>query len=352
MLGLAKATGSAAVAQNVRRFCLGLRYFSPALNYHMDSPNNKTNMEWEFTKPNKEGIITPHAMHEESLDLRLACNNTIQPSSFILMKQQLFPTTFQKSLIATHISSRGHFSTMSRRPPPTSKVENAKVDVDFKSDATAAQEVTPHIKTKRLDKTARHIMQILEKEAVQSVKAERVIPDIKPGYIIELKVEVPENKRRVSTLKGIVIAKRNAGLSTTFRIRRLVAGIGVESVFPLYSPNIKQIKVLDKKRVRRAKLYYLREKMGSSVVKFVEVCVLRRSQKPSTKTVWHENIFVALTTITAVKPTNRKQSGQRYLDWLPLIEDCIIRSAQDIHGEAALYLTPFCQVEGYVTKKQ
>ncbi|XVF54559.1 hypothetical protein PTKIN_Ptkin05aG0190700 [Pterospermum kingtungense] len=126
-------------------------------------------------------------------------------------------------------------------------------------------DVPPRIKFKRLDKTARHIMQesILDKEAVQEVKAQREIPDIKPGNVVQLKVEVPENKRRLSTIKGIVIARRNAGLNTTFRIRRMVAGVGVESLFPLYSPNIKEIKVLDKKKVRRAKLYYLRNKMNA-----------------------------------------------------------------------------------------
>lgn len=123
-------------------------------------------------------------------------------------------------------------------------------------------DASPRIKFKRLDKTARHIMQILDKEAVEEVKGQREIPDIKPGYIIQLKLEVPENKRRITTIKGIVIARRNAGLNSTFRIRRLVAGIGVESLLPLYSPNIKEIKVLDKKKVRRAKLYYLREKMN------------------------------------------------------------------------------------------
>ncbi|GMJ05831.1 hypothetical protein HRI_004252300 [Hibiscus trionum] len=125
--------------------------------------------------------------------------------------------------------------------------------------------VPTRIKFKRLDKTARNIMQesILDKEAVEEVKGRREIPDIKPGYIVQLKVEVPENKRRVSTIKGIVIARRNAGLNTTFRIRRMVAGVGVESLFPLYSPNIKEIKVLDKKKVRRAKLYYLRNKMNA-----------------------------------------------------------------------------------------
>ncbi|KAG0459222.1 hypothetical protein HPP92_022350 [Vanilla planifolia] len=85
----------------------------------------------------------------------------------------------------------------------------------------------PHVKFKRLDKTAKHIMNILDKEAVDKVKSEREIPDIRPGYIIQLKVEVPENKRRISTLKGIVIARRNAGLNSTFRLRRLVAGVGV-----------------------------------------------------------------------------------------------------------------------------
>ncbi|KAG6523211.1 50S ribosomal protein L19-1, chloroplastic-like [Zingiber officinale] len=120
----------------------------------------------------------------------------------------------------------------------------------------------PRIKFKRPDKTAKYIMNILDKEEVGKVQAEREIPDIRPGYIIQLKVEVPENKRRTSSIKGIVIARRNAGLNTTFRLRRMVAGVGIESVYPLYSPNIKEIKVLDKKRVRRAKLYYLRERMN------------------------------------------------------------------------------------------
>ncbi|ESQ41141.1 hypothetical protein EUTSA_v10014577mg [Eutrema salsugineum] len=127
----------------------------------------------------------------------------------------------------------------------------------------SAPDVPQRIKFKRLDKTAKHIMQIVDKEAVEQVRTLREIPDIRPGYIVQLKVEVPENKRRVSIVKGIVIARRNAGLNSTFRIRRLVAGVGVESMFPLYSPNLREIKVLDKKKVRRAKLYYLRDKMNA-----------------------------------------------------------------------------------------
>ncbi|KAH7663111.1 large subunit ribosomal protein L19 protein [Dioscorea alata] len=109
---------------------------------------------------------------------------------------------------------------------------------DGQDSSVASPEVVhpPRIKFKRLDKTARHIMNILDKEAVVKVRSEREIPAIEPGYIVQLKVEVPENKSRVSVLKGIVIATRNTGLHSTFRLRRLVAGVGVESVFPLYSP--------------------------------------------------------------------------------------------------------------------
>ncbi|ESW18616.1 hypothetical protein PHAVU_006G055700 [Phaseolus vulgaris] len=141
--------------------------------------------------------------------------------------------------------------------------EAPSVDSSSQDSLIPEPEVPPRIKFKRLDKTGRHIMQILDKEAVEEVRGQREIPDIKPGYIVQLKVEVPENKRRISIIKGIVIARRNAGLNTTFRIRRQVAGVGIESLFPLYSPNIKEIKVLDKKKVRRAKLYYLRDRMNA-----------------------------------------------------------------------------------------
>ncbi|BAT88518.1 50S ribosomal protein [Vigna angularis] len=151
-------------------------------------------------------------------------------------------------------------------PPLASRymsTEAPSVDSSSQGSLMPEPEVPPRIKFKRLDKTGRHIMQILDKEAVEEVRGQREIPDIKPGYIVQLKVESPENKRRISIIKGIVIARRNAGLNTTFRIRRQVAGVGIESLFPLYSPNIKEIKVLDKKKVRRAKLYYLRDRMNA-----------------------------------------------------------------------------------------
>lgn len=188
----------------------------------------------------------------------------------MMLSQAAMATPSNNGMPSVSVSSRSsrpvllHWAAV--LPPFSSRcittVENT-VESASQDSSASIPDVTPRIKFKRLDKTAKHIMQILDKEAVEEVRANREIPDIKPGYIVQLKVVVPENKRRVSVLKGIVIARRNAGLNTTFRLRRLVAGVGVESLFPLYSPNIKEIKVLDKKKVRRAKLYYLRDKMNA-----------------------------------------------------------------------------------------
>eukprot|EP00245_Coleochaete_scutata_P002937 TRINITY_DN14196_c0_g2_i1.p1 TRINITY_DN14196_c0_g2~~TRINITY_DN14196_c0_g2_i1.p1 ORF type:complete len:237 (-),score=48.61 TRINITY_DN14196_c0_g2_i1:890-1600(-) len=118
------------------------------------------------------------------------------------------------------------------------------------------------IKTKALTKRVQHIMSLLNEELVDKARQVKEFPDFRPGDVLQLRVEVPENKRRVSIIKGVVIARKNAGINSTFRIRRIMAGVGVEFVFPLYSPNIKEIVVLTKGKIpaRRAKLYYLREK--------------------------------------------------------------------------------------------
>ncbi|KAI3499483.1 hypothetical protein L1887_35284 [Cichorium endivia] len=207
-------------------------------------------------------IKCPH-----SFDSPLSRVCSSQPNDLLLFSR-LLPSHFSTTNYGRDLQA----SCKSTRIPSISSAYNrltnrgiATLDDSHKSqdESATATEVAPRIKFKRLDKTARHIMQILDKEAVKEVQTQREIPDIRPGYIIQLKLEVPENKRRVSTVKGIVIARRNAGLNSTIRLRRLVAGVGVESLLPLYSPNVKEIKVLDKKKVRRAKLYYLRDKMNA-----------------------------------------------------------------------------------------
>ncbi|AAC00584.1 Unknown protein [Arabidopsis thaliana] len=174
-----------------------------------------------------------------------------------------FPSTRAATYLISSLKNAG-FSSLAVVPKQNFSSRCFSTTGDSVQGSPESDCVVPQrIKFKRLDKTAKHIMQIVDKEAVEEVRTLREIPEIKPGYIVQLKVEVPENKRRVSIVKGVVIARRNAGLNSTFRIRRLVAGVGVESMFPLYSPNLRVIKVVDKKKVRRAKLYYLREKVNA-----------------------------------------------------------------------------------------
>ncbi|WZZ79349.1 hypothetical protein YC2023_099921 [Brassica napus] len=105
------------------------------------------------------------------------------------------------------------------------------------------------------------VMGILNQKAIEVSEKLRPVPEIRTGDIVEIKLEVPENRRRLSIYKGIVMSRQNAGIHTTIRIRRIIAGIGVEIVFPIYSPNIKEIKVVSHRKVRRARLYYLRDKL-------------------------------------------------------------------------------------------
>ncbi|KAK1618583.1 hypothetical protein QYE76_024100 [Lolium multiflorum] len=104
------------------------------------------------------------------------------------------------------------------------------------------------------------IIAILNKQFIEEAEKVKVLPDLRPGDIIELRMQRP-NKRRLSLFKGIIIAKHKSGVHTTIRVRRIIAGVGVEITFPIYSPRIKEIKVIRRKKVRRAKLYYLKHKL-------------------------------------------------------------------------------------------
>jgi len=134
----------------------------------------------------------------------------------------------------------------------------AEAEVEYEIKAEVEEEAKPPRKPRiKLG----DIMGILNKRAIEASEKERPVPDLRTGDIVEIKLEVPENRRRLSIYKGIVISKQNAGIHTTIRIRRIIAGIGVEIVFPVYSPNIKEIRVLSHRKVRRARLYYLRDKL-------------------------------------------------------------------------------------------
>ena len=91
------------------------------------------------------------------------------------------------------------------------------------------------------------------------------VPDFQPGDTVIVNVKVTEGERsRVQAYEGVCIARNGGGLNESFTVRKISYGEGVERVFPLFSPNIDSIKVLRRGKVRRAKLYYLRDRRGKS----------------------------------------------------------------------------------------
>jgi large subunit ribosomal protein L19 len=105
----------------------------------------------------------------------------------------------------------------------------------------------------------------LEQEEIQRVLGEKTIPDFGPGDTVVVSVNVVEGSRkRVQAYEGVVIAKRNRGLNSSFIVRKISSGEGVERTFQTYSPILAGIVVKRRGDVRRAKLYYLRERSGKA----------------------------------------------------------------------------------------
>ncbi|MCS6945272.1 MAG: 50S ribosomal protein L19 [Sutterellaceae bacterium] len=105
----------------------------------------------------------------------------------------------------------------------------------------------------------------LEQEEIARLTANKSIPEFGPGDTVVVNVNVVEGTRkRVQAYEGVVIAKRNRGLNSSFIVRKISSGEGVERTFQLYSPAIASIEVKRRGDVRRAKLYYLRDRSGKS----------------------------------------------------------------------------------------
>ena len=105
-------------------------------------------------------------------------------------------------------------------------------------------------------------------EIIRSIEAEHIksnLPDIYVGDTVKVGAKIKEGEKyRVQPYEGVVIAKRNAGINETITVRKVFQGVGVERVFLLHSPRIDSIKVLRRGKVRRAKLYYLRDRVGKA----------------------------------------------------------------------------------------
>jgi large subunit ribosomal protein L19 len=110
-----------------------------------------------------------------------------------------------------------------------------------------------------------NIIETLEREQIAKLTAGRQIPDFQPGDTVIVNVKVVEGERtRVQAYEGVCIARSGAGLNENFTVRKISYGEGVERVFPIYSPLIDSVKVVRRGKVRRAKLYYLRDRRGKS----------------------------------------------------------------------------------------
>ena len=106
-------------------------------------------------------------------------------------------------------------------------------------------------------------MDALKFISADSVKQE--IPAFEVGDTVRIGVNIREgDKERVQMFEGTVIARKGSGISETFTVRRVSYGVGIERVFPIHSPNVKEVKVIRRGKVRRAKLYYLRDRVGKA----------------------------------------------------------------------------------------
>ena len=110
-----------------------------------------------------------------------------------------------------------------------------------------------------------NLIETLEREAIDALTEARPVPEFRPGDTLRVGVKVVEGDRsRVQNFEGVCIARTNRGVGSSFTVRKISFGEGVERVFPLYSPAIDAIEVVRRGAVRRAKLYYLRGRTGKS----------------------------------------------------------------------------------------
>ena len=110
-----------------------------------------------------------------------------------------------------------------------------------------------------------NLIQQLEKEQVEKLTSGKEIPDFQPGDTVIVNVKVVEGERtRIQAYEGVCIGRSGAGLHENFTVRKISYGVGVERIFPIHSPRIEKVEVMSHGKVRRAKLYYLRNLSGKA----------------------------------------------------------------------------------------
>lgn len=101
--------------------------------------------------------------------------------------------------------------------------------------------------------------------AIENEQIKENAPEFKIGDTVKVHVKIKEgNRERIQVFEGVVIKRQNAGLNETFTVRKISYGVGVERTFPVHSPKIEKVEVVREAKVRRAKLYYLRDRVGKA----------------------------------------------------------------------------------------
>ncbi len=125
-----------------------------------------------------------------------------------------------------------------------------------------------------------NVIDKIQKDQMDKIIAERSIPDFSAGDTIKVDVKIVEgDKERIQAFEGLCIARSGGGLNESFTVRKISYGEGVERIFPIFSPKIAGITVLKKGKVRRAKLYYLRDRRGKSARIVEKIQVSKRDTK-------------------------------------------------------------------------
>ena len=125
-----------------------------------------------------------------------------------------------------------------------------------------------------------NVIDKIQKGQMDKIIAERAIPDFSAGDTIKVDVKIVEgDKERIQAFEGLCIARSGGGLNESFTVRKISYGEGVERIFPIFSPKIAGITVLKKGKVRRAKLYYLRDRRGKSARIVEKIQVSKKDTK-------------------------------------------------------------------------
>ncbi len=129
-----------------------------------------------------------------------------------------------------------------------------------------------------------NIIENIEKEQIAKLLEGKNLPNFKPGDTLKVHTKVKEGDReRIQVYEGVCIARKNDGLNSSFTVRKISFGEGVERVFPLYSPNVAKIEVSRIGKVRRAKLYFLRALRGRSARIADDLTATAKSQEEESK---------------------------------------------------------------------